>query len=149
MGWHTYHIQIINPEQVESINKYVDKVMLIKEMQRDGILLTPQEYTNNIVSYYNTAITLLVFLFILFSFLSYFHLKFLSKEQIKKILEETIQDSKTMEKIIMDTFAGKADDKYETRENVDSLRDIVEEHGKLLRSVEQDEELLDEKVIKK
>lgn len=133
MPFHTFNVQIINPRNVDSIDtKYTNKIELIKQMQNEGILLTPQEYTSNIVSYYNTAITILVFLFILFSFLSYFHLKFLSNEQILKIFEEKIQDSKKMEEIIVSAFSGKADDKYETIERVEILRDRLEEFSKKL-----------------
>jgi hypothetical protein len=143
-----YNVQIINPINVDSVHKYVNKIELIKEMQKDGILLTPQEYTSNIVSYYNTAITLLVFFFILFSFIGYFHLKFVSKEQIQVIFEEKIKDSKEMEKVIMNAFAGKADDKYETIENVDDLRERMDTCEKTLASkFDEDDEQDDETII--
>jgi amino acid transporter len=147
LNLHLYNVAILKPKLNDSINIQKNKVELIQDLHNEGTILTPQEYTNNIVSYYNTSITLLVFLFILFSFISYFHLKFLSNEQINKALEEKIKDSKEMERIIMEAFAGKADGKYESIENVDSLRDIIDEMGKRLDARNyDDEEIRDQKI---
>jgi amino acid transporter len=123
---HAYNVSILNPNQLDSLTINAKRIELINELHREGAVLTPQEYTNNIVSYYNTAITLLVFLFILFSFVSYFHLKFVSNEQIIKILGEKMKDSKEMEKIIMEAISGKADDKYATIESVEALKQLIE-----------------------
>jgi|ERR1035437_4220089 amino acid transporter len=126
LNLHTYNVGILNPKQIDSLTINANRIELINKLHREGTLLTPQEYTNNIISYYNTAITLLVFLFILFSFVSYFHLKFVSNEQIIKILSEKMKDSKEMEKIIMEAISGKADDKYATIESVEALRQLIE-----------------------
>lgn len=123
---HAYNVSILNPKQLDSLTINANRIELINELHREGTVLTPQEYTNNIVSYYNTAITLLVFLFILFSFVSYYHLKFVSHEQIIKILGEKMKDSKEMEKIIMEAISGKADDKYATIESVELLRQLID-----------------------
>jgi hypothetical protein len=124
--FYTYKLMIINPNRIDSLEKYQDKIHLIKDLQKDNLILTPQEYADNVVSYYNTAFTILIFLFILFSFVSYFHLKFLSKEQIHKTLEDSLKDSKKFEEIIMSAFAGKADDKYATQEQFDELNNKIE-----------------------
>lgn len=146
---HVYNVQIINPKNIDSVDKYVNKIALIKEMQKDGILLTPQEYTSNVISYYNTAITILIFLFILFSFISYFHLKFISKEQIQKIFEEKIKDSKEMEQVIMNAFVGKADDKYETIDRVDGMRERLDKCEKSISSMfDEEDSIKDQTIIK-
>jgi hypothetical protein len=153
MKFHVYNVQIINPKLIDSIDNYNNKIQLIKEMQRDGVLLTPQEYTSNIASYYNTAIAILVFLFILFSIVSYFHLKSSSKEQIQeltlKIFEEKIRDSKEVGQIIMDTFAGKADDKYASLEDVEDLRERLYKYENVLSGSSYDEDNIEDKKITK
>ena len=126
LNLHTYNVSVLNPKQLDSLEIDANKIEFINRLHTEGTILTPQEYTNNIVSYYNTAITLLVFLFILFSFVSYFHLKFVSNEQIIKILNEKMKDSKEMEKIIMEAISGKADDKYATIESVEAVRQLIE-----------------------
>lgn len=147
LNLHTYNVMLVNNQQTNlTLDK--SKIELIKELQKDKIILTPQEYTNNIASYYNTAITLLVFLFIIFSFISYFHLKFLSKEQITKALDERIRDSKELERIIIEAFSGKADERYETIENIQVLRDLVDSHETILNSFNSEvEKFKDSKII--
>lgn len=55
-------VQILNPAQVSHcLNN--DKIAIIQELSRNGTLLTPAEYTNHVVSYYNSIIMLLVALF--------------------------------------------------------------------------------------
>lgn len=123
---HSYNVGVLNPNQLDSLTINENRIDLINKLHIEGAVLTPQEYTSNIVSYYNTAITLLVFLFILFSFISYFHLKFVSHEQILKILGDKMKDSKEMEKIISEAISGKADDKYATIESVEGLRQLFD-----------------------
>jgi hypothetical protein len=134
-----YNIGIINPQQIDTTYTSANKLLMLKELHGEGTVLTPQEYTNNIVSYYNTAITLLVFLFILFSFVSYFHLRFLSNEQIHRQLENKIKDSREIEEILLDAFTGKADSRYETIENIEVLRDAIDQLGRRLDSLESEE----------
>jgi hypothetical protein len=138
---HTYNIRIINSKAVDSLEFKTDKINLMKEMEKEGILLTPQEFTNNIVTYYNTAITILIFLFILFSIIGYFQLRVLSIEQVQKSLEQGLKDSKKFQEIIMEAISGKADDKYATIESLDMLRQQWEE--------EKEEKDLKEKISKK
>lgn len=153
MKFHVYNIQIINPKLVDSIDNYNDKVQLIKEMQREGILLTPQEYTSNIASYYNTAIAILVFMFVLFSIISYFHLWSSSKEQIQeltlKIFEEKIRDSKEVEQIIMGTFAGKTDDRYVSVEDFETIKERFLKYEEALSNSNYDEDNIKDKKITK
>jgi hypothetical protein len=148
LNLHKYNVGIINPKQSDSLT-INNKVDFINQLHKDGTILTPQEYTSNVVSYYNTAITLLVFLFILFSFVSYFHLKFASKEEIIKILEEKMKDSKQMENIIMEAISGKADDKYATIESVELLKQQIEgEKVEEQKETELENKLSKAKVVK-
>lgn len=137
---------IINPQRMNVINNDVNRIRVIQEMERDGILLTPQEYTSNIASYYNTAIAVLVFLFIFFSILSYFHLKSLSEEQVKlqinETLEKLLEDSKQFEEIIKHSIRGLLDDEYATQEYIEELEKRIEGLEKrFVNESEKDESL--------
>lgn len=145
LNLHSYKVKVINPKIVESQNSDTAKTELINQLLDDGVILTPQDYTSNIASYYNTAITLLVFLFIIFSFIGYFHLKFISKEQIHKALEEKLKDSKSMQTLLEEAFIGVADDKYARLDILERIEELENELDKL----KQANEPKDEQVIPK
>lgn len=112
-----YKIKIVNPAKIEKIENYSNKAKLIKELEEDGVLLTPAEYTNNVSSYYDAAITILATMLLIFSFLSYFQLRFLSRQQIRQEVVEQMTDSKKVREAIF----GKGDEIYAYAETVDSL----------------------------
>lgn len=69
------------------------KVKLLQEMESKGILLTPQEYTSQISGFYSTIITFLIALFVVFTFIGYYSIRMFAKSDIKKIIDELIDDS--------------------------------------------------------
>jgi hypothetical protein len=142
---HSYNIRIINPKVIDSLEFKTDKINLMSKMEKEGILLTPQEFTNNIVSYYNTSITVLVFLFILFSIISYFQLRVISNEQVQKSLEEGLKDSKKFQDIIMTAISGKADDKYTNIETTEIIQEDLETLQEDLLLLQKNVELLKKK----
>lgn len=99
------------------------KLEAIHELEAKGVILTPQEYTNNISSYYNTIITILVALFILFSFVTYTHLKYVAEEQIQERLKKLLTTSSEVRSIIQSTISGFADEQYIRREDLESYVD--------------------------
>lgn len=118
---YNYNIKIINPKKIDQYEYKYTKSAILKQLEEDGILLTPQEYTSNLIEYYNTALSILAGLLIVFSVVSYFHLRFLSRSQINEILKENLRDSKEFETIINDTIFGKAEDKFINYEQYDQL----------------------------
>jgi hypothetical protein len=143
---HSYKIGIINPTMIDSAKISTDNLESMWELKREGILLTPQEFTNNIVSYYNTAITILVFLFILFSVVSYFQIKVISTKQVQESLELGLKDSVTIQELIMKSFSGRADDKYSTKEELQEIKDQIED---ILDELYSEDDLSGKSVSKK
>lgn len=120
MGYDHIPVKIIN-HKVDST--MCSKLDVIHELEAKGIILTPQEYTNNISNYYNTIITILVALFILFSFVTYTHLKYIAEEQIQERLKKLLTTSSEVKDIIKGTISGFADEQYVKREDLESYVD--------------------------
>lgn len=143
---HSYKIGVLNPAQVDTALYKTDKVALMQELEKKGIILTPQEFTNNIVSYYNAAITILVFLFILFSVISYFQIKVISTKQVQESLEQGLKDSISLRELLIKAFSGQADDKYSTK---DELQEIKDQINDILDEIYAEKELNGKSVAKK
>ena len=116
-------IRIINPSGSESI----DKMSVIKQLEAKGVLLTPNEYTNHVVSFYNSIIACLLGSLIIFSFLGYFSMKSKLKEQIQDALEDMMRDSKKFENTILDNVYGRVTEDFVEAEDFENLKKDVQE----------------------
>ena len=125
------------------------KKELISDMKKEKILLTPQEYTTNIVNYYNTALLILSALIVIFSMLGFVYLKSLTQDSINSVLNSDSFQEQVMRKII-----GKANEKFEDqfKEHInsfinrsDELNDKIAELSNRVNgedSVNADEEII-------
>ena len=120
-------IRIINPSGSESILSHCDKMSVIKELEAKGVLLTPNEYTNHVVSCYNSIIACLLGSLIIFSFLGYFSMKSKLKEQIQDALEDMMRDSKKFENTILDNVYGRVTEDFVEAEDFENLKKDVQE----------------------
>lgn len=119
-----YEVKLISGNDVDSLESYSDKIKLIEELMNDGVIVSPQEYTNNIVNYYNTALTILVALLLIFSIMSYLHLQFISKEQVLEGFKENLK-SRKFEKLLTETIFGKAEDKFPSLDLVEDIKQKI------------------------
>lgn len=87
-----------------------EKLKEIEELKSKGILLTPQEYTAHIESFYNNIIVILVALLGVFSLATYFHLRFLAKDEIQKQVKDVLTSSLEIKQIIENNIEGKIDE---------------------------------------
>lgn len=66
-----------------TITGYNDyKKMLLKQLTEERSILTPNEYTNNIVNYYNNMLLILSVMLATFSFLSFIYIKSIANDSI-------------------------------------------------------------------
>ena len=93
-------VYILNNDKIEEMSMFMQhdsmtmtKLETVKELEARGILLTPQEYMANIASHYNTIITFLIALFVVFSFIGYFAIRTQSKKDIQDKLDDMLDDS--------------------------------------------------------
>lgn len=102
----------INDTTISNITNFdvKEKLEEIEKLKAKGILLTPQEYTAHIESFYSNLIAILIALLAVFSLATYFHLRFVAKEEIMKQVKEALTSSTEIEQIIRDNIEGKIDD---------------------------------------
>lgn len=108
------------------------EIEMLSRLQSRGLILSPNDYASRISSYYSVLVAFLVGLFVLFSILSYFSFKntfsaeFATEkakldeekkefqnnleETISKKLREQLEDSKKVEKIIVEALRGEVTD---------------------------------------
>ena len=133
LGWfnpHLYTVYISNDEAIanETFNTVQHMILYLRDRH---IILSPQEYTNNIVSYYNTFIVILVGLLATFSILGYFHLKHVSKNEIIILLKEMIRESKDFENTMKEYAAGW----FDYSEDLENLNNKIAEMGNDLENL--------------
>lgn len=144
-GYNYMPVMVINHSN--DTTTICSKTDIIHELENKGIIVTPQEYTNHISNYYNTILTFLVSLFVIFSVISYFHLKYVAEEKIYKSVKELLINSYEVKNTIKDTIQGLADDEYvgkeelETyvNEKISALEERVEEYTSYNETIIQED----------
>ena len=122
-----YNVKIINKTDIENYENYSCKIKLIDELKNDGVLLTPQEFTSNIVNYYNTALLILSAMLVIFSIIGYNHLKFLSNEKI----DEKVKSDEFKERV-SDSIVAIVEER--SKEDLDLLKkDITELNDRIAK----------------
>lgn len=102
------------------------KLETIIELEEKGILLTPKEYTSNIAGFYNTLITVLVSLFVLFSLIGYFSIRVTSKKDIKEHLDEMLDDSIKFRSTIVESVIAAIGDTLVSKEDYETYQDSIQ-----------------------
>ncbi len=102
----------VNDTTINNIQSFEvkEKLAEIKKLNEKGVLLTPQEYTSHIETFYNNIIAVLVALLAIFSLVTYFHLKFIAKEEVQVQVKDLIKNSPEIQRIIDENINGKIDD---------------------------------------
>lgn len=108
---------------LDSTNIVSAKLKLLKEMEAKGILLTPQEYSSQISSYYNTIITFLIALFATFSFIGYFSIRIASKKDVLNTINELMDDSVQFRSRTTESITTIFADSFVSKEELDSLKE--------------------------
>lgn len=125
------HNSVIHPIHIANIEAMHDsipieeintKIEAINKLKEQGVLLTPQEYTNNVVNYYNTIITFLVALLAIFSLVTFVHLKFITVDEVKKQVKELLRKSPDIQDILIGNTKGRIDELlFDTTERIEKL----------------------------
>lgn len=129
-------IRIVSKEiNIDSIKQteIKEKRYEIEKLEKKGLLLTPQEYTNNIVNYYNTVITLLITLLAAFSLIAFMHLKFITQDEVKKNVAELLRKSPEIQNILLENFSGKIEESLD--DIPDKINKLTEEVNELIEEV--------------
>jgi hypothetical protein len=100
---------------------------LFNSMRNKGVLLTPAEYTNNMISYYNTLIAFLAIFFVVFTVFGYIAIRSQSKKEIKEEARDILLDSATFRKDVIETIRGDFDQAYLSHEEYDEMLNTMQE----------------------
>ena len=91
-------------------NEVKDKLAEVERLNEKGVILTPQEYTSHISTFYNNIIAVLIALLAIFSIVTYLHFKFLAKEEVQNQVKDLIRNSPEIQRIISENVSGKIED---------------------------------------
>jgi hypothetical protein len=126
-------VYIVNPETVIADSLQTDiltcnQIAVLKDLEKKGVLLTPQEYTSHISSYYSTLVAFLIGLFVLFTIGSIYGVRITSRremeeakdeirKELKKSLADELKDSKAFYENIVSDILGRIEDDIVTKED--------------------------------
>lgn len=157
-------IYLLNPEKALCVQDSIaiDSIKclhmeVLKDLENKGVLLTPNEYTSHISDYYNTLVTTVLGLFVLFSIGSFYslksayrkefdemnttienHKKSVSDELKKNIidsLQELMRDSISFKETCIEALYGRLEDtviSHEEKEKIEEQITILKEDIRLL-----------------
>lgn len=117
------------------------EVELMSSLRDKGVLLTPTEYTNNIIGYYNTLIAFLAIFFVVFTVAGYFAIRNMSKKEVRDEAREILQDSIRFKEDVLSVLRGEFDGEYLSHEDYDEQlqsmqEDISSIKGGILETIE-------------
>lgn len=104
----------------QKVNR-LSELEMLSRLQDRGLIVSPNDYTSRISSYYSVLVAFLVGLFVLFTIIGYFSIKskFTEefdrerkniKEEINNSLMQHLVDSKEVERVIVEALRGKVTD---------------------------------------
>ncbi|NMA73850.1 MAG: hypothetical protein GX963_06735 [Bacteroidales bacterium] len=145
-----------NPSFVQqsdsSICKEKSYNVLLDELKSKKVIITPQEYTSHLGSYYQSLIAVLVCLFVVFTLVSLFTIKGIAQNEaresqleldkresrinnnvityIKDSLKDLLSDSVYMQNVIKQTITGQAQDilkeEFSSMPNAETIVELQE-----------------------
>jgi len=161
---------IVNPEVVTSDSLKTNSltcshISVLRDLENKGVLLTPQEYTSHISSYYSTLVAFLIGLFVMFTIGSIYGIRVTSrreieetrdrmKEELKSSLAEELKDSKSFYENIISDILGRLEDDLITKadkelidKNIDDIThrqiDLEENINLLFDAVDSKSEIME------
>jgi hypothetical protein len=124
-------VYVVNPEIVTADSLKSDSLIcshiaVLQDLENKGVLLTPQEYTSHISSYYSTLVAFLIGLFVMFTVGSIYGIRVTSrreieeakdrmKDELKSSLAEELKDSKSFYENIIRDILGRLEDDLITK----------------------------------
>lgn len=153
---HLTPILILNPEKVADENYYLaDSVSsshleAIRDLENKGIIMTPDEYTSHISSFYSVLVAVLVGLFVVFTVLSYFitndnskreianamlDIKSGIKSEIQEELTRLMVDSIEFEEKINSAASNHVRENLAKKEYVDTLKNQLDIHNNQIETL--------------
>lgn len=146
----------------------LSEVEMLSRLERNGLIVSPNDYTARISSYYSVLVAFLVGLFVLFTIMSYFSIKSsFSKEfeeernrlleekqaykgelsaSVNESLKKLLIDSREVQRTIVESLRGKVvdeviqciDEKANTPEGEENISDAIKELSDTINNLKED-----------
>lgn len=105
---------------------------ILREEIKAGRLMTADEMSERITGYYDKLIDVLIALFVIFTVVSYFAIRNMSKKEVRDEAREILQDSSKFQTDVLDVLRGEFDGAYLSHEDYDEqLKTMQEEIASL------------------
>lgn len=102
-----------------------------------GRLMTADQMSDKITGYYDKLIDVLIALFVLFTVISYFAIRNLSKKEVRDEAREILQDSSKFQGDVLETLRGEFDGAYLSHEDYDEQLKTMQEDIESLKSIRE------------
>lgn len=123
--------------------KYVALRDSILRMEiKAGRLMTADQMSEKITGYYDKLIDVLIALFILFTIISYFAIRNMSKKEVRDEAREILKDSNKFQGDVLEVLRGEFDGAYLSHEEYDEIIKTLRED---VASLKNSQEAKDEK----
>ena len=122
---------------IDSVSFVALKNKILREEALAGRLLTANQMSEKITGYYDKLIDVLIALFVVFTVVSYFAIRNLSKKEVRDEAREILQDSSKFKGDVLENLRGEFDGAYLSHDEYDEiLRTVQEDIVSIKESVE-------------
>lgn len=122
---------------IDSASFMALKNKILREEVQAGRLLTANQMSEKITGYYDKLIDVLIALFVVFTVVSYFAIRNVSKKEVRDEAREILQDSSKFKGDVLENLRGEFDGAYLSHDEYDEiLRTVQEDIVSIKESVE-------------
>lgn len=129
-------VMIIEQTQIASDSRprlSIPETEFMASLRDKGYLMTPAEYTNNMIGYYDTLIAFLSIFFVVFTVAGYFAIRELSRKEVRDEARELLKDSESFRNEVLVTLKGQIDADYVL---VETYEDKIKELDERMATLE-------------
>lgn len=112
---------------IDSVSFVALKNKILREEALAGRLLTANQMSEKITGYYDKLIDVLIALFVVFTVVSYFAIRNLSKKEVRDEAREILEDSSKFKGDVLENLRGEFDGAYLSHDEYDEILRIVQE----------------------
>ena len=122
---------------IDSASLLALKNKILREEVQAGRLLTANQMSEKITGYYDKLIDVLIALFVVFTVVSYFAIRNLSKKEVREEARDILEDSSKFKGDVLENLRGEFDGAYLSHDEYDEiLRTVQEDIVSIKESIE-------------
>ena len=112
---------------IDSASIMALKDRIFREEIQAGRLLTANQMSEKITGYYDKLIDVLIALFVVFTVVSYFAIRNLSKKEVREEARDILEDSSKFKGDVLENLRGEFDGAYLSHDEYDEILRTVQE----------------------